>query len=146
MKLAKCAPTCQSAQTKENRADERCLNELLIPILERYLDLYRPVFLRSGSPTAALWLSRNGRPLNEKYVSHLISASTLATVGARVSPHLFRTSAASAAALYGGQNAYLGSAILHHADPRVTQTHYNRATSLTAAEKLRQIVRQYEKP
>jgi hypothetical protein len=37
------------------------------------------------------------------------------------------------------------SAVLHHADPRVTLEHYNRATSLSAAESLRQIVRPYEK-
>jgi hypothetical protein len=34
---------------------------------------------------------------------------------------------------------------LHNADPRVTLEHYNRATSLTAAESFRQPIRQYEK-
>jgi hypothetical protein len=75
----------------------------------------------------------------------VIRATTLATVGVAVSPHLFRTAAASSAAIHAGANPYLGSAILHHTDPSVTNDHYNRATSLRAAESFRQIVRQYEK-
>ena len=75
----------------------------------------------------------------------MIKATTLATVGVDISPHLFRTSAASTAATNGGDNPYLASALLHHTHPNVTNAHYNRATSLSAAESLRQIVRQYEK-
>jgi hypothetical protein len=75
----------------------------------------------------------------------MISACTLSTVGVAVSPHLFRTAAASSAAIHAGENPHLGSALLHHADPNFTASHYNRATSLTAAESFRQIVRQYEK-
>jgi hypothetical protein len=71
--------------------------------------------------------------------------TTLSTVGVAVSPHLFRTAAASSAAIYAGNNPHLGSAVLHHTDPRVTNNHYNRATSLHATERFRQIVRQYDK-
>jgi hypothetical protein len=58
---------------------------------------------------------------------------------------MFRTSGASTVATRGGENPYLASALLHHTHPSVTNAHYNRATSLSAAESLRQIVRQYEK-
>jgi integrase len=78
-------------------------------------------------------------------VGIVIKATTLATVGVDMSPHLFRTSAASTAATRGGENPYLASALLHHTHPSVTNAHYNRATSLSAADRLRQIVRQYEK-
>jgi integrase len=134
-----------AAETKENRADERRVNKLLIPLIERYLDHYRPVLIRPESPPSALWLSNHGARIADKYVATLIGATTLSTVGVKVTPHLFRTSAASAAAVYGGDNPYLGSAVLHNADPRVTLEHYNRATSLTAAESFRQLIRQYEK-
>jgi site-specific recombinase XerD len=134
------------AETKEKRADERRVNKLLIPFIDRYLDQYRPVLIRPDSPPSAFWLSsRHAARIADKYVATLIGATTLSTVGVKLSPHLFRTSAASAAAVYGGDNPYLGSAVLHHADPRVTLEHYNRATSLTAAESFRQIVWQYEK-
>ncbi len=135
-----------AAETKENRADERRVNKLLIPFIDRYLDQYRPMLVWPDSPSSALWLSsRHGGRMTEKYVAILIGSTTLLTVGVKVSPHLFRTSAASAAAVYGGDNPYLGSAVLHHSDPRVTNDYYNRAPSLSAAESFRQIVRQYEK-
>lgn len=135
-----------AAETKEKRADERCVNKLLVPFIERYLDRYRPILLWADNPSSALWLSsRHSGRITEKYVATLIGATTLSTVGVKVSPHLFRMSAASAAAIYGGENPHLGSAVLHHADPRVTLEHYNRATSLSAAESFRLIIRQYEK-
>jgi site-specific recombinase XerD len=136
-----------ATETKEKRADERRVNELLTPFIERYLDKYRPVLLGPGSPHSALWLSsRHGARLTEKYIERLVGVTTLSTVGVKVSPHLFRIAAASGAAIYGGDNPHLGSAVLHHSDPRVTEEHYNRATSLSAAETFRKVVRQYEKP
>ena len=62
------------------------------------------------------------------------SKITLETLGVDVSPHLFRTAAASTAATYGGDTPHLASALLGHTDPRVTEEHYNRATSITAAK------------
>ena len=53
--------------------------------------------------------------------------------------HLFRTSAASTAKTYGGDNPHLASALLHHTHPSITEAHYNRATSLTATDSFRQI-------
>jgi integrase len=135
-----------ASETKENRPDERPINELLTPVIDRYLRQYRPVLARTDSPPPALWLSSNdGAPISDKQVAIVIRRTTLATVGVEVSPHLFRTSGASTAATRGGENPYLASALLHHTHPSVTNAHYNRATSLSAAESLRQIVRQYEK-
>ena len=45
-----------AAETEEKRADERRINELLIPFIDRYLDLHRPLLVRPGSPPSALWL------------------------------------------------------------------------------------------
>ncbi len=78
-------------------------------------------------------------------VESVIKATTLSTVGIDVSPHLFRVSGASTVATRGGHNPHLASALLHHTHPSITNAHYNRATSLSAADSLRQIVRQYEK-
>ncbi len=133
-----------ATETKENRADERRVNKLLVPFVNRYIEKYRPVLVRPGSPPSALWLSsRHPARITDKYVAKLIGTTTLSTVGVKVSPHLFRTAAASGAAIYDGDNPHLGSAVLHHSDPRVTEEHYNRATCLSAAESLRLIVRQY---
>ncbi len=135
-----------ASETKEKRADERRVDKLLTAFIDRYLDQYRPMLMRPCSPPSALWLSsRLAARISDKYLARLIGATTLLTVGVKVSPHLFRTSVASGAAIYGGHNPHLGSAVLHHADPRVTMEHYNRATSLSAAESFRQLIRQYEK-
>ena len=135
-----------ASETKEKRADERPIDELLTPVIDRYLGQHRPVLARSDNPPSALWLSANdGAPITDKQVASVIRMTTLSTVGVAVSPHLFRTSGASTAAILGGENPYLASALLHHTHPSVTNAHYNRATSLSAAESFRQIVRQYEK-
>ena len=135
-----------ASQTKEKRVDERPVDKLLTPFIERYLSHYRPMLARSDNRHSALWLSANdGTPITAPYVTDLINQVTLSTVGVAVSPHLFRTAAASAAAVYRGENPYLGSALLHHADPNLINEHYNRASGLTAAENFHQIVRQYER-
>ena len=135
-----------AAETKENRPDERPIDELLTSVIDRYLGQHRPVLARTDNPPPALWLSStSGAPLSYVQVGRVIKMTTLATVGVAVSPHLFRTSAASTVATRCGENPYLGSALLHHTHPDVTNANYNRATSLTAAESLRQIVRGYEK-
>jgi integrase len=136
-----------ASETKEKRADERPVNELLTPIIERYLSEHKPVLARSADPTPALWLSENdGKPLTHKAVSRIIGRCTLSTTGVKVTPHLFRTSAASTAAAYCGKNPHLASALLNHTDPSFTNDHYNRASCLSAAESFRKIVRTYEKP
>jgi integrase len=135
-----------AAETKENRPDERPIDTLLTPVIDRYLGQHRPVLARTDTPPSALWLSStDGAPMSNNRVTGVIKMTTLATVGVDVSPHLFRSSGASTAATRGGDNPHLASALLHHTHPSVTNAHYNRATSLTAAERLRQIVRQYEK-
>ena len=132
-----------ASETKEKRADERPLNGLLKPVVDRYIDQHRPVLARSAS--SALWFSSHGTPMTAQRLTDVITRTTLSTIGVAVSPHLFRTSAASTVAAHGGDNPFLGSALLHHTDPRVTITHYNRATAFSAGERFRAVVRQYEK-
>jgi site-specific recombinase XerD len=124
-----------SQETKEKRADERVVPNFLLPWVEQYLRQHRPILDRSGGEPTFLWLSsRDGSPLTYNAVERILSKRTLATVGVDVSPHLFRTSGASTAAVYGGHIPHLASALLHHTDPRVAERHYNRATSMNAAQ------------
>ena len=124
---------------------ERPINKLLKPVIDRYIDQHRPVLARSDATSSALWFSSHGTPMTAQRLTDVITKATLSTVGVAVSPHLFRTSAASTVAAHGGDNPFLGSALLHHTDPRVTITHYNRATAFSAGESFRTVVRQYEK-
>jgi integrase len=133
-----------SVSTKSRRPDERCIPEWLDHSIEVYLNQSRPVLLGSRPPTNGLWLSSTtGLPLNRKNLGTLISKITFETLGVDVSPHLFRTAAASTAATYGHGTPHLASALLNHTDPRVTEEHYNRASSVSASRIYAEIVDEY---
>ena len=135
-----------ASETKEDRPDERRIDDLLKPALDRYLKKYRPWLAGADKSTAALWLSSNdGNPMTYDGVARVITETSRSTVGVAVSPHLFRTSIASSAAIHGHANPHLASALLHHTDPRVTEAHYNRASSLSAAQSYREIIHGYVK-
>jgi site-specific recombinase XerD len=130
--------------TKSRRPDERRVPELLNPAIDLYLHQSRPVLLKPGSTTNALWISSTtGRPITRKNLGTLVSKLTLETLGIDVSPHLFRTAAASTAAAYGGSTPHLASAILNHTDPRITEEHYNRASSVSATKIYAEIINGY---
>src|SRR3981189_80920 len=83
-----------ASETKEDRADERPVDEMLKPAIESYLAKFRPILEAGGSPSFALWLSsHDGMPVSYSGVELLIKTTTLSTTGIDVSPHLFRTSA-----------------------------------------------------
>jgi integrase len=121
--------------TKSRRADDRRVPALLNRFIGLYLNQSRPLLLKSSPPTNALWISSTtGGRLTTQNLGTLISKITLETIGVDVSPHLFRTAAASTAAAYGGNTPHLASAVLNHTDPRVTEEHYNRASSVSASK------------
>jgi integrase len=135
-----------ASETKENRPDERRIDDLLKPALDRYLKKYRPWLADADRATSALWLSSNdGTPMSYHGVASAITETTRATIGVTVSPHLFRTAIASSAAIHGGPTPHLASALLHHTDHRVTEAHYNRASNLTAANSFQEIIQGYVK-
>ena len=124
----------------EERRVHHCLNDAI----EAYLTKSRPALMKSGKPTSALWISsRTGQRYTTKNLGTLISKITRQTIGVDVSPHLFRTAAATTAAMYGGDTPHLASALLGHRDPRVTAKHYIRTISINAANTYAEIVRQY---
>jgi site-specific recombinase XerD len=135
-----------ASATKEGRPDERRIDDLLQPALDRYLKKHRPFLAGADQSTTALWLSSNdGAAMSYDGIERVLTETTRSTVGIAVSPHLFRTAIASSAAVHGGANPHLASALLHHTNSRVTEAHYNRASSLSAAERLRSITQGYIK-
>jgi integrase len=136
--------TLPGISTKSRRPDERPAPASLNRHINVYLNQSRPVLLGSMPPTNALWISSTtGRPMTTKNIGTLISKITFETLGVDVSPHLFRTAAASTAAAYGGRTPHLASALLNHTDPRVTEEHYNRASSVSAAAAYARIISEF---
>jgi integrase len=124
-----------SRSTKSQTPLERRIPALIKPVLDKYILDYRPVLLRPDSPIDALWVSSTTRKqMTTKNLALLVANLTEQTIGVAVSPHLFRTAAASTAAVYAGHIPYLGSAVLDHRDRRVTEERYNRAPTMTAAQ------------
>src|SRR5262249_12226933 len=121
--------------TKSRRPDERRVPKLLTPFIDLYLCQSRPVLLGSSPETNTLSISSTtGGPMTKKNLGTLVSKTPLEPLGVDVSPHLFRPAAASTAAAYGESTPHLASALLNHTDPRVTEEHYNRATSISASQ------------
>lgn len=138
-------------ETKSGRPDERQVPELLRQGLALYLTWARPVLLRAGefmvddesdTPflTGSLWIGESGSSLSQSAVERAIGEATRMTLGVRLSPHDFRRCAAVTAAYRAGAQPTLGSALLQHTDRRVTDNHYNLASSLRAAGKFGSII------
>jgi integrase len=134
------------SETKERRADERRVDDTLTPTIESYLAVYRSVLARAGNDSRALWLSSNdGVAMSYSGVERVVTETTRSAIGVDISPHMFRTSAASTAAIYAAENPNLGSALLNHSNPTVTQEHYNRASSISASQALAAVIDGYRK-
>jgi integrase len=130
--------------TKTKSSEERPVPELLNHAIDLYLKQARPVLIGTQLTTNFLWISSTtGQRYTTKNLGTLISKITFRTVGVDVSPHLFRTAAATTAAMYGGSNLHLASAVLGHSDSRVTYRNYIRATTVNAAKEWGAIVRPY---
>jgi site-specific recombinase XerD len=117
--------------------EERPVAEWLESFVYLYLNEARPALLDpSMPPTDALWISSETRgPMAECTVGSLITQITRETIGIGISPHLFRTADATTAAVSAGDMPHLASALLGHTHPRVTEEHYNRASSLHAVSR-----------
>lgn len=133
-----------AAETKEARADERRVPDILTNRINCYVAEYRKVLAGGAEPSAALWLSGNdGKPMCYASVARAVEETTLLPLGVKVSTHMFRTSAATSAAIHASHLPQLASAILHHTDRRVADEHYIRTSNMSAAKEYRAIGNAY---
>ena len=137
--------TLPGASTKMKKPEERPVAEWVNPYIDLYLNKARPVLLgNSISGIQALWISSTGQPMLVQTVSSLVTQITRETIGIGISPHLFRTADATTAAEACSDMPHLASALLGHSDPKITEEHYNRASSLKAGQDYASIVQQYD--
>lgn len=133
-----------SSDTKSRQIDQRQVPEFMTEAVNNYIEMHRPILCRKNVEESALWLSSTtGQPLNAKILGFLISNTTRETIGVDVSPHLFRTAGASTAAAHATKYPHLATALLNHRDPRITEEHYIRASSMSAAQSLADIINSY---
>lgn len=135
--------TIPRGNTKTKAGEERPVPTYLNRSIELYLKQARLVLTGKQELTNALWISaRTGQRFTTKNLGTLISKITLQTIGVDISPHLFRTAAATTAAIYAGDNRHLASAILGHTDERITNDHYKRTDTVQAALQYVEIVQE----
>jgi site-specific recombinase XerD len=133
-----------AGSTKNKRWIEKRIPNSFNHVIELYLHQARPMLMRSSGSDNSLWISsRTGRRFTYKNLGILISNITLRTLGVDVSPHLFRTAAASTAAVKLPGFPHLASALLGHADPRMADEHYKRVASLNAASVYGDLIQEY---
>jgi integrase len=136
--------TVPAGRTKNKRWIEKRLPKSLNRAVELYLNQARPILMKSLRPDNSLWISwQTGTRFTYKNLGTLISKITLQTLGVDVSPHLFRTAAASTAAVKLPGFPHLASALLGQADPRIADEHYKRTTSLNAANVYGNLIQEY---
>jgi site-specific recombinase XerD len=138
--------TISATKTKtRQRREERLIADWLNPYIGLYLDEARPVLLTDApQATNALWISTTTRgPMTVRKVGSLITQITEETLGIAISPHLFRTADATTAADARGDMPHLASAFLGHTDPKVTEEHYNRASSLNVGQAYAEILQKH---
>jgi site-specific recombinase XerD len=136
--------TLDEDETKEGRPDERRIPPRLYVYLNRYLEVHRPALLRKAAPTQALWISRTGNAMKYCSVQETITNTVYEAIGVKVSPHLFRASAATTAAVLAPKRPGLGSAINNHRDPRITELHYKRTKCIAASMAFSKVISLYE--
>jgi integrase len=135
-----------SKETKSGRPDVRRVDRSLNRALALYLTWSRPVLLgisdlivgldERDEPdqflSGALWIGEKGEAMTIGAVEFAIAQTTEMALGIRMRPHDFRRCAATTAAFRAGDTPHLASAVLQHRDRRVTDEHYNRASSMQA--------------
>jgi site-specific recombinase XerD len=132
-----------ASETKEKRADERPIEDDIGDAIDKYLKFYRPILARARDNTNALWLAIDGEAMAQCSVAEVITDTTCSILGVAISPHLFRTAAATTAAIHAGDKPHLASALLHHSHPIVTLENYNRASSISAGRAYRDVIRRF---
>jgi site-specific recombinase XerD len=132
-----------ATETKEKRADERPIEEDIGEAIDKYLEVYRPMLTGGADNTKALWIGINGQAMAQCSVGEVITETTRSTLGVAINPHLFRTAGVTTTAIHAGDRPHLGSALLHHRHPTVTQENYNRASSISAGRAYREIIQRF---
>jgi hypothetical protein len=114
------------------------LRRLLTHELEVDIDLFRSQFQPLAGPHAVaagyLWCSRQTGSLDKTTINKIIGDRTRAAFGVALSPHDFRSSAASTAAIFVPDEPGLTGSVNGHAPGgRIYESHYSAPVRLDAA-------------
>jgi integrase/recombinase XerD len=126
------------AEIKTRQGIEQQLSPRLACAIRRYIDRYRRVLLQARgrwhAPAADdLWVSRDGSPCTSGTFRNIIAKHLIGPNGLPLSPHLFRSMAATTVSIEAPGSVDLIPAILTHRSHRAGEHYYNLASSLDAS-------------
>jgi integrase/recombinase XerD len=128
----------EASETKAQKCIEQELSPRLSLAVRRYINLHRKVLLlargRWHAPAADMfWISRDGSPCGEQTFRNIVGKYLVGPNGQPVSPHLFRSMAATSVSIEAPESVDLIPAILSHGSHRTGEQYYNLADSLDAS-------------
>lgn len=123
--------------SKNHDAVEYAWPEMLLPQLQTYLGVHRPVLAEQVNRWTAetgnhLWVSSHSSPMTEMAIYGAIRKRTAAAFGTAINPHLFRDEAATALAIHDPAHVRSAAPLLGHRQPSTTERYYQQAQSLEA--------------
>ena len=119
-------------QTKTHAWFEAQIDPRLVPWLETYLAVHRPVLLQCRGrwyrPThSELWVSTHGSPMTQMALYDRVTERTCTEFGEPISPHRFRDILASTIASHAPEHIHAAAALLGHASLKTTEKYYRVA-------------------
>jgi len=125
-------------ETKGRHGYEAIATPRLSTALTRYIRHHRPVLLAAKGrwrtdAGATLWISRDGSPCSEQTLAKIIRKRTKPPGRLPMSPHLFRSAAATSVAVGAPDAVDIIPAVLGHASAKTAERYYNLAGSLEAS-------------
>jgi integrase len=135
----------EAAETKTKAPIEYPFPTALVPYLEKYLSVYRPLLAQcdgywnrgtaAARPLSTLWLSQHGTAMAPVAVSCRFKKLTKDRLGRAVTMHRFRDSAATTIAIEDPEHVRITMCILGHTTLHTSERYYNHATSLQAVRR-----------
>jgi site-specific recombinase XerD len=120
-------------EMKQKREASMFLPNMLTPMIDRYIDYYRPGILNGkADPGGALWVSHFHEMIEPKGLANEIVKLTSAAFGKRISPHKFRHCAATSIANLDSKNILMVPTILFHSNFKISEKFYIFADSQAA--------------
>jgi integrase len=119
-------------QTKTHAWFEAQIDPRLVPWLETYLAVHRPVLLQCRGrwyrPThGELWVSTHGSPMTQMALYDRVTERTCTAFGEPISPHRFRDILASTIASHAPEHIHAAAPLLGHASLKTTEKYYRVA-------------------
>ena len=108
--------------------------------LEFYLSDIRPLLVHHRRVLRAMWPSLHNRPMTESGIYTAIAEATRSRLGYKVTPHIFRDSAATFISELVPERAHLAAGVLQHASFKTTRAHYIRGQQHNAVRRYRDLI------